>query len=152
MSKFDMLKTGLGLVTHIEAILKHVAQIKGKQNHGKQELMNLPEKKLHLAIYREYFETEDDANYFIKFCNDLYAMKKDQLPPIHTMVVVFKALLPILTSQEMKGNQSHGKPELKKLENDKHFKYAVILKEIFTNKDDALKHLSDADKIKNTSF
>ena len=71
-------------------------------------------------------------------------MKKDQLPPIHILIVLFKAMLPIMTPKELNGSQGHGKPELRKV-NDK---FMVILKESFTEKQDAIEHLEEATKIK----
>jgi len=138
-----MMRVGLGLVSHIEPILKEVMEIKETQTHGKQELITSNEKSF--AIYRELFETEHDANHFVKFCNQVYAMKKDQLPPIHILIVLFKAMLPIMAPKELKGNQAHGKPEIRKDDNGK---FVVILKEVFTEKDDAVNHLKEAEKIK----
>lgn len=143
MSKLDMMKIGLGLVSHIEPILKEVIQIKGIQEHGKQELIENNEK--FFAIYREVFESESDAEHFVEFCNRVYTMKKDQLPPIHILIVLFKAMLPIMTPKELEGKQSHGKPDIKKTEDGK---FCVILKEVFTTKQDAQNHLDEATKIK----
>ena len=138
-----MMKIGLGLVTRIEPILKEIMQIKGSQEHAKQELIQTKEKCY--AIYREIFETESDAEHFVNFVNQVYAMKKDQLPPIHILIVLFKAMLPIMTPKELKGSQGHGKPEIRKLDAGK---FMVILKESFTEKQDAIEHLKEATKIK----
>jgi len=143
MGKINQIKMGLSLMSHIEPILKEVVLIKGNQTHGKQELITSKEKSF--AIYREIFETESDAEHFVKFYNQICAMKKDQLPPINILIVLFKAMLPIMTPKEMKGKQSHGKPEIRKLENGKTL---VILKEVFTEKEDAQSHLTEATKIK----
>ena len=143
MGKIDMMRIGLGLVSHIEPILKEVMEIKGNQIHGKQELIQTKEKSF--AIYREIFDSEVDAEHFVKFCNQVYAMTKGQLPPIHILIVLFKAMLPIITPKKLKGNQTHGKPEIRKLVNGK---FLVILKEAFTEKDDAQNHLDEATKIK----
>jgi len=141
--KIDIMKMGLGLVSHIEPILKEIMEIKEIQTHGKQELIVSGDKSF--SIYREIFQTEHDANHFVKFCNQVYAMKKDQLPPIHILIVLFRAMLPIMSPKELKGKQAHGKPEIRKDENGK---FVVILKEAFTEKDDAVSHLQEAEKIK----
>jgi len=138
-----MMRIGLGLVSHIEPILKEVMEIKEEQIHGKQELIVSKDKSF--AIYREIFDSVSDAEHFVKFVNQVYAMKKSQLPPIHILIVLFKAMLPIIIPKELKGKQSHGKPEIRKLENGK---VLVILKEAFTEKDDAQSHLDEATKIK----
>ena len=142
-SKIDMMRIGLGLVTRIEPILKEIMQIKGSQEHAKQELIETKEKSY--AIYREIFEIESDAQHFVNFVNQVYAMKKDQLPPIHILIVLFKAMLPIMTPKELKGKQGHGKPEIRKLDTGK---FMVILKESFTEKQDAIDHLIEAINIK----
>ena len=141
--KLDMLKIGMGLMNNIEPILKEIILIKGSQEHGKQDLIASGDK--FYAVYREYFENESDALHFVEFCNRVYAMKKDQLPPIHILLVLFKTLMPIITPKKLKGKQAHGQPEIRKADNGK---YAVILKEAFTEKDDAINHLQKADKIK----
>lgn len=141
--KMDMMKVGLGLLSHIEPILKEVFEIKGIQTHGKQELIQANEKSF--AIYREVFDSEHDAEHFVKFCNQVYAMKKDQLPPIHILIVLFKAMVPIMQPKELKGKQAHGKPEIRKSNDGK---FVVILKEAFTEKEDAISHLQEATKIK----
>ena len=138
-----MMRIGLSLMSHIEPILNEVMQIKTNPIHAKQELMESNQK--YFSIYREVFESESDAIHFVSFVNQVYAMKKDQLPPIHNLVILFKAMLPILSPKELTGNQSHGKPELRKLDDDS---FMVILKEVFTEKIDATNHLSEADKIK----
>jgi len=79
MGKIDQLKIGLSLISKIEPILKELVQIKENQTHGKQELRAINDK--FIAVYVEYFETESDATHFVKFCNQVYMMKKDQLPP-----------------------------------------------------------------------
>lgn len=137
------MRIGLGLITRIEPILKEIVQIKGTQEHGKQELITTKDKSF--AIYRELFETESDAEHFVNFCNQVYAMQRGQLPPIHILIVLFKAMYPIMTPKELKGKQGHGQPELRKTEDGK---FMVILKESFTNKDDAQSHLDEATKIK----
>ena len=143
MGKMDMMRIGLGLVSHIEPILKEVMEIKGEQIHGKQELIQTKEKSF--AIYREIFNSDSDAEHFVKFVNQIYAMKKGQLPPIHILIVLFKAMLPIMVPKELQGKQSHGKPEIRKLDNGK---VLVILKEAFTETVDAQSHLDEATKIK----
>jgi len=143
MGKMDMMKIGLGLVSHIEPILKEIMEIKETQEHGKQELIQANQKSF--AVYREIFKTEHDARHFVNFCNQVYAMKKDQLPPIHILIVLFKAMLPIMSPKELKGKQAHGKPEIIKKEDGT---FCVILKEAFTEKDDAQQHLDEATKIK----
>ena len=145
MSKIDMMKIGLGLVTHVEPILKTIVKIRGEQKHGKPELLKLQNN--FVAVYREYFENESDAEAFSEFCTLVYAMKKDQLPPIHVLVVLFKALLPIMQPKELQGEQSHAKPEIKKVENDSKFKYGVILGEVFTNENDAKSHIIESQYI-----
>ena len=140
--RMDMMKIGLGLVPKIEPILKEANEIKGNQIHGKSELISSKEK--HFAIYREVFESEHDSEHFVKFVNLLYTIKKGYLPPINTLVILFKALLPLMQPKELKGNQTHGKPEIRKLENGN---FQVILKEVFTEKDDAENHLDDAKTI-----
>ncbi len=141
--KLSMLKIGMGLMTHIEPILKSVMKIKKNPTHGKQDLIQGGEK--YFAVYREIFESESDAEHFIDFCNQVYAMKKDQLPPIHILIVLFKSMLPIMTPKELKGNQAHGKPELRKMDDGN---FCVILKEAFTNQEDAQSHLDEATQIK----
>jgi hypothetical protein len=143
MGKMDMLKVGLGLVSHIEPILKEVVEIKDTPTHGKQELISSNGK--YFAIYREIFNSESDAKHFVTFCSQVYAMKKDQLPPIHVLIVMFKLMLPIMTPKELKGKQSHGKPEIKKTSDNK---FCAILKEVFTEKEDCINHLKEADEIK----
>jgi hypothetical protein len=138
-----MLKIGMGLISHIEPILKEVVEIKGSQTHGKQELIESNGKSF--AIYREIFENDSDANHFVEFCNQVYAMKKDDLPPIHILITMFKTMLPILTPKKLKGKQAHGKPEVRKMEDGT---VMVILKESFTEKEDAQNHLEEATKIK----
>ena len=141
--KMDILKIGLGLVSHIEPILKEVVEIKESPIHGKQEMIEANGK--YLAVYREFFKSESDASHFVNFCNQIYAMSKGQLPPIHILIVLFKAMLPIMTPKELQGKQSHGQPEIRKTKNGE---IAVILKEVFTEKEDAVTHLKEADKIK----
>ena len=141
--KVDMMRTGLALVTRIEPILKEIIQIKNEQVHGKQELITFEKK--HFAIYREIFETESDAEHFIKFCNLVYSMQKGQLPPIHILITLFRMMYPIMTPKELKGKQGHGEPELRKMDDGK---FLVILKESFTEKNDAIEHLEEATKIK----
>lgn len=136
------MKIGLSLISQIEPMIKEIMEIKKPQIHGKHELIEAHEK--HYAIYREFFETEHDANHFVKFVTRAYAMKKDQMPPIHILIVLFKALLPIMTPKKLIGTQSHGKPEIKKTEDGK---FCVILKEAFTKKDDAQSHLDEATRI-----
>ena len=143
MDKLNQGKLALSLMTKFQPILKHVISIKGSQTHGEQELIVADGKSF--AIYREIFESELDAEHFIKFCNMIYKMKPDQLPPIHILIVMFKAMYPIMTPKELKGKQSHGKPETRKLDDGK---FMVILKEVFTEKDDAQSHLEEATKIK----
>lgn len=138
-----MMRIGLSLVSHIEPILKEIVEIKENPIHGKQELIESNEK--YFAIYREFFETESDAKHFVSFVNQIYAMQKGQLPPIHILVVLFKSLLPIMQPKELTGNQTHGKPELRKMPNGK---FAVILKEVFTEKKDAEIHLSESENMK----
>ena len=147
MGKMDMMKIGLGLVSHIEPILKEVVEIKESPKHGKQDIVEANGK--YFAVYREFFKSESDANHFVNFCNQIYAMKNGQLPPIHTLIVMFKTLLPIMTPKELQGKQSHGKPEIRKMDDNN---IAVILKEVFTEKQDALDHLEEAEKIKQMRF
>jgi len=54
-------------------------------------------------------------------------------------------MLPIMTPKELDGKQSHAKPEIKKTDNGK---IAIVLKEVFTKKTDAINHLKEAEKIK----
>lgn len=138
-----MVKIGLGLVSQIEPMINEIVEIKGNQEHGKQELIEANGKAF--AIYRELFDTENDARHFVNFVNRAYAMKKDQMPPIHILIVLFKALLPIMTPKKLKGKQSHGKPEIIKKDDGK---FCVILKEAFTETDDAQDHLNEATRIK----
>lgn len=142
-SKIQMMKIGMGLLSHIEPILQEIAEIKENPTHGKQELIEGNEK--FFAIYREQFDSETDAQHFVNFYNRVCAISKDQLPPVQSMVILFKSLLPIIQPKEMRGKQSHGKPDLKKTESGK---FVVILKEVFTDKDDAVDHLREADNIK----
>ena len=137
-----MMKTGLALVTKIEPILKEVIQIKEQQEHGKQELIE--SNKKFYAIYREVFKTESDAEHFINFCNLVYSMHKGQLPPIHILIGLFKCMYPIIVPKEIKGEQGHGKPELRKVDDT----FTVILRESFTEKIDAENHLQEATTIK----
>ena len=137
-----MMRIGLGLVTRIEPILKEIVQIKKPQIHGKQELISIKEK--HFAIYREIFETESDAEHFVNFCNLVYSMQKGQLPPIHILITLFKMMYPIMSPKKLKGTQGHGEPEIRKNENG----FMVILKESFTNVEDASDHLLQATQIK----
>lgn len=138
-----MLKVGLGLVSQIEPMIKEILEIKGDQEHGKQELIETKEKSF--AIYRELFESEHDAQHFVNFVNRAYTMEKGQMPPIPILIVLFKALLPIMTPKKLKGKQSHGKPEIIKKDDGK---FCVILKEAFTETDDAQDHLDEATRIK----
>lgn len=142
-SKVDMMRIGLALITRIEPILKEVVQIKDVQVHGKQEVISLNEK--HYAIYREIFKTESDAEHFINFCNLVYSMQKGQLPPIHILIGLFKCMYPIMVPKELKGKQGHGKPELRNLKDGTTM---VILKESFTELDDANQHLEESEKVK----
>ena len=141
--RMDMMGMGLKLVSHIEPILKEIVEIKVTPKHGKQELIEQNGKSF--AIYREFFDNESDAKHFISFVNQIYAMQKGQLPPIHILVVLFKALLPIMQPKQIKGKQSHGQPEIRKMENGQ---FGVILKEVFTEKDDALNHLAESEEMK----
>lgn len=143
MDKMEQGKLALSLMTKFQPILSHVISIKGSQVHGKQELINANGKSF--AIYRELFESEADAEHFVSFCNLIYKMKPDQLPPIHILIVMFKAMYPIMTPKKLKGTQQHAKPEIRKLENNT---VEVILREAFTEKEDALSHLDEATKIK----
>lgn len=143
MGNIEMMKIGLSLISQLEPILKEVVQIQGIQTHGKQELIESQEKSF--AIYREIFQTESDAKHFVEFVNRVYSMKKGQLPPIHILIILFQAMLPIMTPKELQGIQTHGKPELRKLDDEK---FMVILKEAFSVKQDAINHLKEATKIK----
>lgn len=143
MGNIEMMKIGLSLVSQLEPILKEIVQITGIQTHGKQELIQSNEKSF--AIYREIFQSESDAIHFVEFVNRVYSMKKGQLPPIHILIILFQAMLPIMSPKELEGIQSHGKPELRKLEDGK---FMVILKEAFSVKQDAINHLQEATKIK----
>jgi len=141
--RMAMMKIGLGLVSHIEPILKEIVEIKTNPKHGKQELME--SNKKYFAVYREYFENESDAKHFLSFVNQIYAMQKGQLPPIHVLVVLFKSLLPIMQPKKLIGQQTHGKPDFVKMDNGQ---FAIILKEVFTQKVDAETHLSEAENMK----
>jgi len=143
MGNIEMMKIGLSLISQLEPILKEVIQITGLQTHGKQELIQSNEKSF--AIYREIFQSEKDAIHFVEFVNRVYSMKKGQLPPIHILIILFQAMLPIMQPKELEGIQSHGKPELRKLDDGK---FMVILKEVFSKKQDAINHLQEAIKIK----
>ncbi|GEM_PF-4114882 len=145
-----MMKIGLGLVSHIEPILKEIIEITGEQKHGEPQLIELKEKKITVSAYPEYFETEHDAQHFFNFVTQVYAMKKDQLPPMHVLAVLFKALIPIMQPKKLIGEQSHGKPEIRKLEKpDGKFTHAVILKEVFTDSKDAQDHIAESKHIQN---
>ena len=143
LGKMDEAKLGIQLLTNLKPIMNEAIEIKHTPTHGKQELIQGNEK--HFAIYREIFESEHDAEHFVKFCNRIYSLLSGQLPPIPILIVMFKSMLPIMQPKELKGKQSHGKPDIKKTDDGK---FVVILKEAFTEKEDAQSHLDEATKIK----
>ena len=140
----------MGIAPRIEKVLGKISKIKETQKHGDSEVMEINNKDV--VIFREYFKDSGNAQQFLEMVELLYSMN-EKLPPIHVLVPLFKLIEPLTVYNDLvKGKQKHGRPELRQIRGEDGYDYAVIIKEVFENKKDAVTHQEIAKKILETKL